>query len=199
MPKLDKRIDAYIARSADFAKPILTHIRAVVHATCPDVEETLRWGMPSFTHHGILCQMAAFKAHAAFGFWKASLIVPADAAGREAMGSFGRLGSVKDLPSKRVLVRYIRKAMALNEAGIQVIRRKHPAKPQPKTPAYLLAALKKDKKALAAYEAFSPGMKREYVQWLEEAKTDATRNRRTATAVEWIAEGKPRNWKYQNC
>ena len=199
MPKTDKRIDAYIAKSADFAKPILTHIRAALHATCPEVEETLKWGMPSFSHHGILCNMAAFKAHAAFGFWKAALIVPADAEGRNAMGSFGRLTSVKDLPSKRVLTGYIKKAMALNEAGIRVVRRKFPAKPPPKTPTYFLAALKKSKKALAAYEAFSPGMKREYVEWLEEAKTDATRNRRMETAVTWIGEGKKRNWKYENC
>ena len=199
MPKKDKRIDAYIAKAAPFAKPILTHIREVVHASCPEVEETLRWGMPSFAHHGILCQMAAFKAHAAFGFWKASLIVPADAEGRDAMGSFGRLASVKDLPSKRVLASYIKKAMALNEAGVKVVRRKYPAKPAPKTPPYFMAALKKNKKALAVYEAFSPGMKREYVGWLEEAKTEQTRARRLETAVEWIAEGKQRNWKYQNC
>lgn len=200
MPTLDRRIDAYIAKSADFAKPILTYVREVVHAACPDVEETIRWGMPSFTYHGILCHMAAFKEHASLGFWKGSLVLEKKGASDDAgMGNFGRLTSVKDLPPKKILAGYIKKAMKLNQAGIAVAKPKAKPKPPPKTPPYLAAALRKNKKAAAHYAAFSPSMQREYVEWLTEAKTDATRDRRLETAVAWIADGKRRNWKYENC
>jgi uncharacterized protein YdeI (YjbR/CyaY-like superfamily) len=200
MPSHDKRIDAYIAKAPDFAKPILRHLREVVHAACPDVAETLKWGHPSFTHHGILCNFAAFKEHATFGFWKASLILDAKGSrADEAMGSFGRLTSVKDLPSKRVLTGYVRQAVKLNEAGTPVVRPRKLPKPAPKPPSDLLAALQKNRKALAHFQAFSPSKQRDYVEWITEAKTDATRGRRLETAVAWIAEGKSRNWKYENC
>jgi uncharacterized protein YdeI (YjbR/CyaY-like superfamily) len=200
MPSRDKRIDAYIAKSADFAKPILMHVREAFHTACPDVEETLKWGHPSFTHHGLLGGMAAFKQHATLGFWKGNLIL--DKKGTrvdDAIGSFGRLTSVKDLPAKAVLAGYIKKAAQLNEAGIKVPRPKTAPKAAPKTPADLAAALKTNKKAAAHYAAFSPSKQRDYVEWLTEAKTDATRARRLETAVEWMAEGKSRNWKYENC
>lgn len=117
MPKAhDPRVDAYIAAAAPFARPILRHLRAVVHSACPDVEETIKWGMPFFTYHGILCHMAAFKQHAAFGFWKGALVFESDKAS-EAMGAVGRLTTVADLPSKRALTGYVRKAMALNVEG----------------------------------------------------------------------------------
>lgn len=200
MPTKDPRVDAYIKKSAPFAQPILTHIRAAVHSSCPDVEETLKWGMPSFMYHGILCGMAAFKEHAVMGFWKGSLILDKNGSrADEAMGSFGRLSSVKDLPPKTVLAGYIKKAMKLNEDGTRVEKPKAKPKPPVKTPPYFVAALKKNKKASAQYEAFSPSKKRDYVEWLAEAKTDATRQRRLETAVEWIADGKSRNWKYENC
>lgn len=201
MPTLDPRIDAYIANSAEFAQPILTHLRAVVHAACPDVEETIKWSMPHFMHNGILCNMAAFKAHCALGFWKGDLLVdPADDKGREAMGQFGRIASLKDLPPKKTLEGYVRKAAKLNDEGVKAPARARPATPRELiVPDYLLAALAQHAAALAQFEAFTPGKKREYVEWLEEAKTEATRMRRMEQAIAWIAEGKVRNWKYEKC
>ena len=199
MGKKDERIDAYIAKQAPFARPILEHLRAVVHAACPDVEETLKWGMPSFEYHGILCGMAAFKQHATFMFWKGKLIVVS--AGKDlesAMGQFGRITSVKDLPAKRVLMGYVKQAMALNEAGTTVKRAVKP-KPALRMPADLKAALAKNRRALATFEGFSPSAKRDYLEWVLEAKQPATRAKRIATAVGWIAEGKRRNWKYEKC
>jgi uncharacterized protein YdeI (YjbR/CyaY-like superfamily) len=200
MPRRDPRIDSYIAKAADFAKPILIHVREAFHTACPDVEETVKWGHPHFMHHGILAGMAAFKEHATLGFWKGKLILDQNGSqADEAMGSFGRLSSVKDLPPKAVLKGYIRKAVQLNEDGVKLVRPKTKPKPAPKAPPYLLAALKKNGKAAVQYAALSPSMRREYVQWLTEAKTDATRQRRLETAVGWIAEGKKRNWKYEKC
>jgi len=203
MAARDPRIDAYISKAPEFAGPILTHLREVVHAACPDVEETLKWSMPSFVYAGsILCNMAAFKQHAAFGFWKGRLIVPGDGASNEsAMGQFGRITKLSDLPSKKVLAGYIKQAMKLNEDGVKDPARIKPAKPRPAPPAPddLLAALKKNKAAKATFDAFSPSCKREYVDWVVEAKRDETRQKRIAQAVEWMAEGKQRNWKYMSC
>ena len=199
MPKRDPRVDAYIEKSADFAKPILTRFRVAVHKGCPDVEETLKWSMPAFMHHGILCGMAAFKAHCAFSFWKYKLLFEDGApfAG-EGMGQFGKITSIKEMPTEKQLVAYIRKAAELNEAGIKVAR--PPAQKRALTiPPDLSAALKKNKRALAAFEKFPPSHKREYVEWITEAKRDETRAKRLAQAVEWMAEGKSRNWKYENC
>jgi len=203
MPVPDPRIDAYIANAAPFARPILQHLRDTVHAACPDVEETIKWSMPFFLYHGMLCNMAAFKAHCAFGFWKGELLLEqADNKAREAMGQFGRITAVADLPPAATLARYIGQAMALNADGAQA---KAKAPPKPKVvraltvPAYLAAALADHPDAGARFSAFTPGAQREYVAWLEEAKTEATRLRRLAQAIEWIAEGKKRNWKYLDC
>lgn len=196
MGKRDERVDAYIAKSAEFAQPILTKLRDSLHDVCPDVEETVKWGMPAFMYHGLLCNMAAFKEHATFGFWKGSLVTetPADV---KAMGQFGRITKASDLPPKKEFARYVKRAMALNEQGATVKRPvKHTPKEIPPIPDYFMTAIQKNKKALAAYEAFSPSHQREYVEWITDAKTDATRDRRVAQAVEWMAEGKPRNWKY---
>ena len=197
----DPRIDAYIAKQKDFAQPILTHIREVVHGACPDVEETLKWSSPHFMYKGsMMAGMAAFKEHAIFGFWKGKLIEgvsPNRSNGGEAMGNFGKLGTVKDLPSKRDLTALIKQAMKLNEDGITVPRPKKAPKPEAKVPAELAAALKKNRKATAQFDAFSPSHRREYVEWIADAKQEATKARRGAQAVEWIAEGKGRNWKYQ--
>ena len=195
MGERDPRVDAYIERSADFAWPILTHLRDVVHTACPEVEESIKWGMPAFSWHGLLCGMAAFKAHCTFGFWKRSLMSDAEKAA-VAMGQFGRITAVKDLPSRRQLSTLVRRAMKLNEAGA-----KAPAKPRPKrkplpVPADLAAALKKKRAAKATFDAFSPSNRRDYIEWIEGAKTDATRKKRLATTLEWLAEGKPHNWKY---
>lgn len=198
MGKRDPRVDAYIERSAEFARPILGHIREVVHGACPGVEETIKWSFPVFTYHGILCNMAAFREHCTFGFWKAALVLGNAASDEPAMGQFGRITSLKDLPSKKVLAGYIRKAARLNEDGVKL-----PSKPKKKprvlkTPPDLAAALKKQTKARSTFEGFSQSHRNEYIEWIEEAKTDATRKKRLATTLEWLAEGKGRNWKYES-
>ena len=196
----DPRVDAYIARSADFARPILDHLRAVVHASCPEVEESLKWSMPFFSYQGApMCMMAAFKQHCGFGFWLSKQVV--GTAADDGMGQFGKLASLRDLPPKRVLAGYVKKAMALNEAGVRLSRPKAAAKPSPTLPDDLAALLAQKKYAAArtTYQGFSPSAQREYVDWIGAAKTDATRQKRIATTLEWLAEGKPRNWKYLPC
>lgn len=200
MGKKDPRVDAYIAKSADFAKPILRHLRKLMHQADPDIEETLKWGMPSFMHHGILCGMAAFTAHATFGFWKGKLIVDAKSnKNYEAMGQFGRITKMGDLPSKRVLAGYIRQAMRLNEENVKVPR----AAPKPKAPirvpADLRVALARSAKAKKTFDEFPPSHRREYLEWILEAKREETRKKRIAQTVEWLAAGRKRNWKYENC
>jgi uncharacterized protein YdeI (YjbR/CyaY-like superfamily) len=193
----DPRIDAYIATAADFAKPILTHLRDVVHAACPDVEETMKWSAPHFDYQAeMMCAMAAFKQHCAFGFWKGALVI-GKGKKDESAGSIGRITAVSDLPSRKVLTGYIKKAMQLNDAGIKVPRPKRPAKKPLPTPPDLARELKRNQAAAAAWGGFSPSCRREYVEWLVEAKTEETRARRRETAVGWIAAGKSRNWKYQ--
>ena len=197
MGKRDARVDAYIARSAEFARPILSHLREIVHSACPDVEETLKWNAPHFMYRGMLAGMSAFKAHCAFGFWKGSLVTGGDG-GLEsrAMGQFGRITSLDDLPPTRVIAGYVKQAMKLNEEGIRAPRSRKAPTPDPEMPAELAAALRKNAKARATFEAFSPSHRREYVEWIAEAKGEETRQRRLASAIEWMAEGKARNWKY---
>ncbi|MGH9457245.1 MAG: YdeI/OmpD-associated family protein [Thermoanaerobaculia bacterium] len=194
MGKRDPRVDAYIAKSADFAKPILEYLREVVHAGCPDVEETMKWSVPHFEYNGILCSMAAFKAHCAFGFWKGSLL-PGIPEAKDGMGQFGRITSKKDLPPKKEMIRLVREAARLNEEGVAAPRAKR-AKPPLPTPEDLAGALRRNKRARAAFEGFPPSHRREYIEWITEAKSEATRKERLAQAVEWMAEGKARNWKY---
>ena len=201
MASRDPRIDAYIAKSAEFARPILTHVRELVHRACPDVEETMKWSSPSFEYAGgILCGMAAFKQHASFGFWKHALVVGDDSP-PVGMGSYGKMMSLKDLPADKTLVAHIKKAMKLNEEGVKTpsVRKTATPKPPPEAPADLVAALKKNAKARATYDSFPPSHKRDYIEWLTEAKRDETRQKRLAQTIEWLAEGKPRNWKYMNC
>jgi hypothetical protein len=197
-PQKDPRIDAYIAKAQPFARPMLMRIRKAVHAGCPEVVETIKWGVPSFEYKGPMCGTAAFKAHCILGFWKGALMksVPTDKSA-EAMGQFGRFESIDDLPSEKALIRMVKEAVALNDAGVKVKRVLKAPKPPLKAPAYMLAAIKKTKKAFDAYQAFSPSHQREYVEWITDAKTDETRDRRLETAVQWLAEGKSRNWKYQ--
>jgi uncharacterized protein YdeI (YjbR/CyaY-like superfamily) len=197
MPAKHPRIDAYIAKSPDFARPILNHIRRLVHAACPDAQETIKWQMPHFEHKGVICGMAAFKQHCALIFWKRALIFGKSSAQDGALGQFGRLTSLADLPAEKVLAGYIKKAVELNEAGIKnPLRAKSRASTKVVVPDYFLAALKKNKKALATFEKFSPSHRREYVEWIVDAKREETRAKRLKTAVEWLAKGKPRNWKY---
>lgn len=200
MGRKDARVDAYVAKSADFAKPILKHLRKVVHAGCLEVEETLKWGFPHFEYRGILCSMASFKHHCTFGFWKEQLIAeklgPIARSDQPAMGQFGRLTSVADLPSERTLLRYVKAAARLNEAGVKLERSKPKVQQKLEIPGYFMNALRKNPKALTTFRGFSLSKRREYVEWVTEAKSETTRKRRLDTAVTWMAEGKIRNWKY---
>ena len=199
-------VDAYIAESAAFARPILTHLRALMHKADPKIQETMKWGVPHFEQKGIVAGMAAFKQHAAFGFWSQRLlkvklgkdaekVFPKNA--ESGMGG-RRILSLSELPPDAILIRAIKVAVALNEAGVRP-KRELKKKPPVKPPAYLVAAFRKNAKAKKAFDSFTPSQQREYVEWLTEAKQEATRERRLATTIEWLAEGKQRNWKYQNC
>jgi len=204
MVKKDPRIDTYIAKAQPFAQPILKHLRKLIHEGCPEVEETIKWGMPSFDYKGAFCSMAAFKQHAVFGFWKGTLIKDKHNflqeranQGGEAMGNMGRVTSIKDLPPDEVIVDFVKQAKKLNDDGVKLPARPKKAKAELVVPDYFISALKRSKKAWAVFETFSPSHKREYVEWVTEAKTESTREKRMETALEWIAEGKSRNWKYE--
>jgi len=194
----DPRVDAYIEKSQPFARPILRHLRKVVHAGCPGVEETMKWSFPHFDYKGIFCAMASFKAHCTFGFWKASLLEGLGGTDKDAMGQFGRITSLDDLPPEKKLIALVKQAAKLNDAGIKPPRPERTAKPSVAPPDDFVAALKKNKKAQTAWDAFSPSHRREYLEWILEAKQPATRDRRIATTLEWVSEGKGRNWKYQS-
>jgi uncharacterized protein YdeI (YjbR/CyaY-like superfamily) len=198
--KTNPAVDAYIAKTAPFAKPILKKIRALFHKACPEIEEVMKWSFPHFEYRGIVGSMAAFKQHATFGFWKASLMKDPhgllDADGESPMCR-AKITDVSELPPDAVLIEYIREAVALNEQGVKVEKPKKEKKPDIEVPDYFQAALKKNKKALATFEAFSPSHRREYVEWIVDAKQEATRQKRLAQAIEWLAEGRSRNWKYE--
>ncbi len=201
MPATDKRVDEYINRSADFARPILSHLRALIHQADPRITETIKWGFPNFEYKGIVCSMASFKQHCSFSFWKASVLKDPhqilSAIGETAMGHFGKIKSLDDLPSDEILMEYIKEAVQLNEADVKVPARAKPAASKElEVPEYLLEALSGNEKAKATFDSFSYSNKKEYVEWLTEAKTEATREKRLQTAIEWMAEGKIRNWKY---
>jgi uncharacterized protein YdeI (YjbR/CyaY-like superfamily) len=201
MSSHDPRIDAYIAKSAEFARPVLEHIRATVHAACPEAEETLKWSMPYFSYQGaLMCGMAAFKQHASLHFWHYKELFGAAATdSEEGMGQFGKLSSVRDLPPKKELTAYVKQAMKLIEGGATRARPKAAAKkPAPSMPDDLAALLAQKKHAAASktFAGFTASMQRDYIEWITEAKTDATRQKRLVTTLEWLAEGKQRNWKY---
>jgi uncharacterized protein YdeI (YjbR/CyaY-like superfamily) len=194
----DPRIDAYIARQRDFARPILEHLREAVHAACREAEETLKWSAPAFVYKGkSLAMMAAFKQHATLSFWRGTEVVGEDARDG-AMGQFGRLQSLADLPSDEKLSELIRKVMEMIDSGAG---RKRTASPKPERPVPedFQAALNGDGRAAAAFQAFPPSCRREYVEWVVEAKRPETRQKRITQSVAWLAEGKKRNWKYEKC
>ena len=200
MGKKDARVDAYIAKSPDFAKPILVYLRAVIHEGCPEVVETIKWSTPTFDHRGIMVGIAAFKEYCTLGFWKAPLLMldgkPVSKEMESGAGQFGKLTTIKDLPAKAKLLKLVKDAARLNESGVNIPRAPRAAPKPLQVPADLTKALHNNAKARAVFEAFPPSHKREYVQWIVEAKTDETRRRRLDQAVEWIAQGKQRNWKY---
>jgi hypothetical protein len=192
----DPRVDAYIARAQPFARPILQHVRERVHALVPEIEEALKWGFPNFMLSGkILANMAAFKAHASVGFWRGQELGIRHK--DEAMGQLGRLTTVADLPGN--FDDLVREAVRLTREVPAARKPKHAPKPPPQMDPEFAAALDRSAKAKAAFETFPPGQRREYLEWIAEAKRDETRAKRIATAVEWIGEGKKRNWKYENC
>ncbi|HEY4965448.1 MAG TPA: YdeI/OmpD-associated family protein [Puia sp.] len=202
MSEKDSRVDAYIEKAAPFAKPVLIKLRKLIFQACPEAVETIKWSFPNYEAHGsMLCSMAAFKEHCAFGFWKASLLKDPEAIlqvkDRNAMGHLDRIGSLKDLPADRILVAYIKEAALLNKNNIKVARPKATPKKELSVPKSLAAALKKNKKAAAFFEEFSPSGRREYIEWITEAKTEETLSKRLATTIEWLSEGKSRNWKYK--
>jgi len=207
--QLNSKVDAYIEKAQPFARPILEHLRGLVHKGCPEVEETIKWSRPFFEYRGtILGNVAAFKEHCSFGFWGEEIGAVLREAGvvqDGGMGSLGRIASIKDLPSEKLMLGWIRQAAAFVDSGNYTspiaARRKVVKAPAPvlEAPPEFAAALKKNKKASAVFAAFSPSCKKEYVEWIADAKRPETRDKRIQSAVEWIAEGKQRNWKYQNC
>lgn len=199
----DKRVDAYIEKAQPFAKPILEHLRALVHKANPDVQETIKWSFACFDYKGPFCSMASFKQHVAFGFWKFSLLKDPDGyleerfnQGGEAMGNLGKITSLHDLPPDRIIIDFIKQAKKLNDDGIKLPPRPKKAQKELSIPEYLMEALAQNKNALNTFNNFSNSNKREYVDWINEAKTEKTKNERIATAILWMSEGKIRNWKY---
>jgi hypothetical protein len=213
MGRKDARIDAYIVNSAEFAQPILRRIRQLVHRACPDVEETMKWSRPFFQYHGILCGMSAFSAHCGIVFLRPEVraMIGGGAGGggvggggaepieKDGMGQFGRITSVEDLPADAEFIKIVKAAAKLNESGVKAVRPKSAPRPPPEVPPYFKKALKGNSKADAQFKDASPSKQREYLEWIIEAKTDATRDKRIATSLEWLAEGKSRNWKYEKC
>ena len=204
----DSRIDAYIAKSKPFAKPILVHLRELVHKACPGVIETMKWSRPFFEYKGvILANMSAFKEHCSFGFWGqeiAAVLREAKVLQPDAMGSLGRITRIEDLPANNQMVGLLHQAVSFIDSGEYTspiaARQKVVKAPAAavEAPPEFTKALKANKKASAAFAAFSPSCKREYVEWIADAKRAETRDKRIATAIDWICEGKQRNWKYQS-
>jgi uncharacterized protein YdeI (YjbR/CyaY-like superfamily) len=196
-------VDEYIANAATFAQPILRHLREVVHEGAPGVEERIKWSRPFFMYRGIILgNMAAFKAHCSLGLWGpeiASLLREEGAASGEAMGTFGKIHSLEDLPATKDLLRYVRQAAKQVDDGVRVKNYVRPrvAKAEQPVPEALQRALAKNKLAAERFAAMTPGCRREYSTWIHEAKREETRERRVATALKWISEGKSRNWRYE--
>lgn len=202
MSSSDPSIDAYIARSADFAVPVLIHLRKIVHKACPEAVETMKWNFPHFEYNGsILCSIASFKRHCAFGFWLGSQMKDPDGilenTKRSSMGHLGRITSVDDLPPAEVLASYIRQAMALIDQGVKLRKPVSDSRKVVSVPDYFLTALKQNKAALRNFNEFTYSKRKDYIEWITGAKSDVTRATRLKTALEWIAEGKSRNWKYE--
>lgn len=201
MTKTDARIDAYIDKSEEFAKPIMEYIRAIVHEACPDAEEGWKWSFPHFLYKGkILTAMCAFKKHCAMGFWLEAEMktVKEYTKDREKNGMFtlGKIEKIEDLPAKSKLTAMIKEAMELTDMGV-TLKKTPPSKNSLPIPDYFEKALKANKKAWETFEKASPSFRKEYINWITEAKTETTRNKRMEQALEWISEGKGRNWRYE--
>lgn len=202
MEPYSERVDAYIEKSKDFAKPILTHLRKLVHEASPDFTETIKWGAPFFDCKGPVCHMMAFKEHCGFGFWQGGNMDDPDQILKledQNAGSIGKITRMEDLPADEILIKYIRQALALSKAGVKAPFRAKKATNTAEllVPDYFLEALASNINAAEHFEKFSPSQKKEYVTWLEEAKSEVTRMKRLESAIEWISEGKSRHWKYK--
>lgn len=202
MENYNIKVDEYIEKSQDFAKPILQHIREIVHEICPDTEEAIKWKFPTFMYKGkILCSMVSFKHYCSLGFWlhdemKTLKNIETDVE-KTNMFSLGKITKVEDLPSKSLLKKMILEAMELTDMGV-TLKKAAPSKTETEVPDYFQNALKQNQEALKVFTKGSPSFRKEYINWLTEAKTEATRNKRMEQAVEWISEGKARNWKYMS-
>jgi len=197
MKNFNPEVDAYIKKAQPFAQPILAHVRSLMHKGCPELTETIKWGMPHFEYKGVISSMAAFKEHCVFGFWKQDLIpgMKQYIKEKEAMGSWGRITTLKGIPPDKDIIEFVRVAAELNEKGIKSPKRA--AKPVVvNMPDDFLKAIRANKKASGVYDNFSPSNKRDYADWISGAKNDETRKNRMKTAIEWMSEGKPRMWKY---
>lgn len=202
-----QEVDSYINSSADFAKDILNHLRELVHTSCPEIVEVIKWGFPNFEYRGqILCSMSAFKKHCSFGFWLGNEMEDPDnilqQIGKTAMGQLGQLKSLSDLPSDEILKKYVNQAIKLSEAGKNKIKlpsenRKKKITVMPVIPDYFQQKLEQDSLAKLTFEKFSNSCKREYINWIVDAKTEKTRDKRMQEAIEMLRVGKQRNWKYQ--
>jgi uncharacterized protein YdeI (YjbR/CyaY-like superfamily) len=202
MGKKDPRVDTYIIKSQEFARPILEYIRKIVHKACPDVEETIKWGFPHFDYKGMMCSMASFKQHCAFNFWEAAIMKDPekilDLKRENAMGHFGKITSNDNLPKSKIFIQYIKEAAKLNDDEIKL-----PAKAKFKEnnelviPDYFTNKLKKNINAYISFNGLSYSHKKEYLEWISEVKTEGTRDKKIQTTIEWLAKGKSRNWKYE--
>lgn len=201
MEKHIAKVDEYIEKSPDFAKPILQYLREIIHEACPDAEEAIKWQFPTFMYKGkILCSITAFKHYCSLGFWlhqeMKTLQEIETSAEKSSMFSLGKVTRLEDLPSKPQLKRAIREAMELTDMGV-TMKKAPPSKIEMEIPDYFQSALDARPKAKEIFEKASPSFRKEYIAWVTEAKTEATRNKRLEQSLEWIAEGKARNWKYQ--
>lgn len=203
MNQTDLRVDHYISRSEPFAVEILEHIRHIVHRVCPDVEEVMKWSFPHFIYRGSnLCSMASFKAHCAFGFWLGPVMEDPHGlfvteGDEKAMGQLGRIRSLKDLPADKILAEYIMQAVQLIDSGVKLSKKPAAPKGEIIVPGHFRTALDKHPPALDFFNRATDSQKREYINWINEAKTEATRTKRVETSIEWLGEGKTMNWKYK--
>ena len=184
------KVDAYIDKQQDFAKPILKHVRKLAHEALPRAEEALKWGVPYFTVNGKnAVGMAAFKKHA-------SVMVCSTETAGGGMGNFGKLTDVSQLPGDEELIRQFRESAEAVQS---------PETSQPKTkpvlamPDDLASAIADTPSAQEVFDGFTDAQRRDYIEWVMSAKRQPTREKRVATAAEWIGEGKKRNWKYEKC
>lgn len=198
---MNPEVDAYIEKSEPFAQLILKEIRSRVHEACPEVEEVIKWQFPNFVYKGNLCSMAAFTKHCSFTFWKGKILTDPDkiltTVGKTSMGQFGKLTFVSDLPDRSVMIKYIKEAIRLNEEKITVVKKKGKAATLQAIPDEVTAAFKNNPSASSVFDAFSISNKNDYIEWIADAKRESTRQKRIQTMLEWLEEGKVRNWKYR--